>query len=68
MVVLQVLGVECRCKEDAFQWLLESSPLSQMCSAAQEEFPHFLEGLQGAMMAAWEVCLHSEGALFSTMV
>lgn len=42
--------------------------LSQMCSAAREEFPHFLEGLQGAMMAAWEVCLHSEGALFSTMV
>lgn len=26
--------------------------LSQMCSAAREEFPHFLEGLQGAMMAA----------------
>lgn len=52
MVVLQVLGVECRCKGDASQWLLESSHLSQMCSAAQEEFPHFLEGLQGAMMAA----------------
>lgn len=77
MVVLQVLGVECRCKGDAREMHLSGCwkaaichrcHLSQMCSAAREEFPHFLEGLQGAMMAAWEVCLHSEGALFSTMV
>lgn len=47
--------------------VLESSHLTQASRIAHEELPNFLEAFQACKMAAWEVCLPSEGHLFPVM-
>lgn len=58
---------EYPCEGDGASVVLESSHLTQASRIAHEELPNFLEAFQAGKMAAWEVCLPSEGHLFPIM-